>query len=54
MLAIVTKLYLSLVVDEAVDVWGINHILCPMVKHMHNLSPKEGANARMRLIIKND
>jgi hypothetical protein len=53
MLAIITNLHLTVVVDDALDVWGINHILCSMVKHMHNLSSKEGIDAQRRLVLKN-
>jgi hypothetical protein len=53
MLAIISKIHLSLVVDDSLDVGGINHILCSMIKPMHKLSPKEGTEAQRRLIIRN-
>jgi hypothetical protein len=53
MLAIISKFYFCLEVDDALNVGSIDHILCPMIEHVHDLSPKESTEARRRLIIKN-
>jgi hypothetical protein len=53
MLAIISKIHLSLVVDDPLNVWSIDHILSSMVQHIHNLCLEEGTNTRRRLIIKN-
>jgi hypothetical protein len=53
MLAIISKFYFCLEVDDALNVGSIDHILCPMIEHVHDLSPKESTEAQRRLIIKN-
>jgi hypothetical protein len=40
MLAVITKFHVSLVVDDPLNVWSIDHILGPMVEHIHQLCPK--------------
>jgi hypothetical protein len=46
MLAIVSKFHFRLEVDDALNVGSINNILCPMIEHVHDLSPKESTEAQ--------
>jgi hypothetical protein len=41
MLSVISKLYVSLVVDDPLNVWSIDHILGPMLEHIHQLYPEK-------------
>jgi hypothetical protein len=53
MLAIIHELHISLVVNDHVNVWSIDHILCPMSKYVPHLNPEKDTNAGRSLIINN-
>jgi hypothetical protein len=53
MLSIISKLYVSLVVDDSLNVWCIDRIGSSMVQHTHKFCPKEGTDTQRRLVIKN-
>jgi hypothetical protein len=37
MLSIISKLHACLVVDDPLNIWSIDHILGPMLEHIHQL-----------------
>jgi hypothetical protein len=53
MLDIIPKFHLGLEVNDPLDVGCINHILGPMVRHVHHLCLEESTYAWRRMIIKN-
>jgi hypothetical protein len=40
-------------VNDPLNIWSIDHILCPMSEHVPHLSPEKDSNARRSLIINN-
>jgi hypothetical protein len=52
MLAVITKFHVSLVVDDPLNVWSIDHILGPMFEHIHQLCLEKYVDAWGSLIIK--
>jgi hypothetical protein len=53
MLVIIPELYIGLVVNDPLNVWSIDHILCPMSEHVPHLSPEKDNNVGRSLIINN-
>jgi hypothetical protein len=53
MLTIIPELYIGLAVNDPLNVWSIDHILCPMSQHVPHLSPEKDSNAGRGLIINN-
>jgi hypothetical protein len=50
---IIPKLHISLVVNDPLNVWSIDHILCPMSEHVPHLSLEKDNNVGRSLIINN-
>jgi hypothetical protein len=53
MLAIINELHIGLVVNGPMNIWSIDHILCPMSEHVPHLNPEKDNNVRRSLIINN-
>jgi hypothetical protein len=53
MLSIIYELHASLVVDNPLNIWSIDHIGSSMLQHEHELHLEKGTDAWRRLVVKN-